>query len=373
MLYKLTNIISNFWRVVNKYTLIAIALLLGIGIILVASSGQVIASRIGVSALYFANKQLIYLPISIFIILFVSTLNERRIRNIGILGYSINIVFLILVLFYGNEIKGASRWLTIAGVSVQPSELVKPFLIITIAWCLSKSYHNNFPGIFISLILYLITVMLISLQPDFGMMMMISCIIGSQFFIAGMPFAWIVSAGAFIASMTLAAFTYLPHVAHRINSFLDGNKQNYQVSKSILAFEQGGLYGVGPGEGLIKQVLPDCHTDFIFAVAGEEFGSIACVVIASLFIFIVIYNLCRIQLETDRFKIYTVVGIITQFGLQACFNMCVALGLVPTKGMTLPLISYGGSSMIAISFSLGILLAFTQRKVYINKFKDNIW
>jgi cell division protein FtsW len=373
ILSKQAVFLRNFWRVVDKATLGAIALLLFTGIILVASSGQVIATRIGVSPLYFASKQLVYLPISILIMISIATLDDKKIQYLGLCGIIFNIILLILVKFYGQEVKGARRWLSLMGISMQPSELIKPFMIITVAWFMNKRQTTDFPGIICSIILYLVIISLLAIQPDFGMIIMISLILFCQFFVSGMPIILIISSIFLVMSLTTISYFAFPHVQNRIDSFLNSEKQNYQVNKSILAFEHGGLYGVGPGEGLVKQVLPDCHTDFIFAVAAEEFGGMSCIIIAAIFSFIIIYNLYKVARQSNHFKVYALAGIISQFGIQAMFNMGVALNLLPTKGITLPLVSYGGSSMIAISISLGVLLALTKRSIDTTKYKELLW
>ena len=272
--------------------------------------------------------------------------------------------------FYGYEVKGATRWIRIAGFSYQPSEFMKPFFAVVIGWILSLKYEEDFPSISLCLILYIIVAILLIVQPDFGMLILTTAVFATQLFIAGLPRIWIFI--AFIGSFggIMSAYILLPHVTSRINSFLDpvGN-ENYQAEKSILAFEHGGLYGRGPGEGSIKQYLPDSHTDFIFAVAGEEFGAIICVMIMLVFAFIVLRTLFRLVGEEDKFVQLASTGLITQFGLQATINMGVTLNLLPTKGMTLPFISYGGSSTLAIAITVGMLLGLTKRKTSLVRYK----
>jgi cell division protein FtsW len=204
------------------------------------------------------------------------------------------------------------------------------------------------------------------------MLVTISAVWGIQLFVAGMPFLWILISFITFISGIAGAYLLLPHVSKRINSFLDPeNNENYQVTKSLLAFENGGFYGRGPGEGTVKQVLPDSHTDFIFAVAGEEFGAVACLIIGGVFAFIVIRGLIRVMNESDRFVSFAVVGILAQFGIQSIINMGVTLNLLPTKGMTLPFVSYGGSSTLAVAITMGMLIGFTKRTADLKKFKLN--
>jgi cell division protein FtsW len=274
------------------------------------------------------------------------------------------------VKFYGYEVKGAVRWMRIAGFSYQPSEFMKPCFAVVTGWILSLKYHGDFPSFKICALLYFIVAILLISQPDFGMLVLTTAVFAVQLFVSGLPIAWIFI--SIISGMfgVISAYFLLPHVATRINNFLDpANNENYQVAKSILAFEQGGLYGKGPGEGDVKQHLPDSHTDFIFAVAGEEFGAIICVILILVFAFIVIRTLIKLNNENDKFVQLAAVGIITQFGLQATINIGVTLNLLPTKGMTLPFISYGVSSPLAISLALGMLLGLTKRKTSLVKYK----
>jgi cell division protein FtsW len=218
--------------------------------------------------------------------------------------------------------------------------------------------------------LYLLVAALIIIQPDFGMLVMITGAFGIQLFVAGMPLFWILLAMITSGFGVIGAYFWLPHVTRRINNFLDPeSSENYQVTKSIMAFEHGGMYGRGPGEGTVKQVLPDSHTDFIFAVAGEEFGAIICLIVVCIFAYIVIRSTIKIINEEDKFTQLATTGIISQFALQTIINMGVTLNLLPTKGMTLPFISYGGCSTLAISIAIGMLLGFSRQKTSLSKYK----
>ena len=249
---------------------------------------------------------------------------------------------------------------------------MKPFFIVVTGWILSLGYGDDFPSFRISIVLYTIVAFLLIIQPDFGMLVLVTAVFGTQLFVAGLQMMWIISSVLIGGVGIVSAYFLLPHVNLRINSFLNpSNSENYQISKSILAFEHGGLYGKGPGEGSIKQHIPDSHTDFIFAVAGEEFGAIICIMIICIFAFIVIKTLLRISDENDKFVQLASVGIITQFGLQATINVCVTLNLLPTKGMTLPFISYGGSSTLAIAMAIGMLLGLTKKTTSLVKYKKH--
>jgi cell division protein FtsW len=367
------NFVTRWWRGVDQATIIALTILFSISLMLVTTASPAVALRIGLESAYFTTRQAAYLLLASIIIILLSTLNKTWIKRAAIIGFTINLALLVLVKFYGYEVKGAKRWISIYGFSMQPSEFIKPFFSVITAWILSlKAQEHEFPGFSIALFLYLIIAVLVIIQPDLGMLVTISAVWGIQLFVAGMPFLWIlISFMSFVFGIA-GAYFFLPHVTKRINSFLDPeNNENYQVTKSLLAFENGGFYGRGPGEGTVKQVLPDSHTDFIFAVAGEEFGAVACLLIGGIFAFIVIRGLLRIINETDRFVSFAVVGILAQFGIQSIINMGVTLNLLPTKGMTLPFVSYGGSSTIAIAIAMGMLIAFTKRTANLRKFQLN--
>ena len=364
------NFIKNWWRGIDQQTITALAILIGFSLMLVTTTSSAVAEKIGLTDNYFSSRQVLHLLVASAFVLIFSSLEKKWIKRLGILGFLFSIVMLILVKFYGYEVKGATRWIRIAGFSYQPSEFIKPFFAIVTGWILSLGYEENFPSFRACIVLYGIVASLLIIQPDFGMLVLITAVFGTQLFVAGLPIIWLFLAviGGFFG--TISAYFFLPHVTSRINSFLDPeNSENYQVVKSILAFERGGLYGRGPGEGAIKQHLPDSHTDFIFAVAGEEFGAIICIMLISVFAFIVLRTLIHLNSENDKFVQLASVGIITQFGLQATINMGVTLNLLPTKGMTLPFISYGGSSTLAIALAVGMLLGLTKRKTSLVKYK----
>lgn len=367
------NFFWRWWRAVDQQTVIALGILFGFSLMLVTTASPAVAARIGLDESYFATRQIFYLSIATLIILVLSCFDKKWIRRIAIIGFTSSFILLLLVKLYGYEVKGAKRWINLAGLSIQPSEFIKPFFAVVAGWILSLKQYPDFPGFTISAVLYALVAAVLITQPDFGMLIMITSVWGMQLFVAGMPILWIMLAGVFSLIGVTAAYTLLPHVAQRINSFLDpASNENYQVSKSLMAFENGGFYGRGPGEGTVKQVLPDSHTDFIFAVAGEEFGAIVCLIIAAIFAFIVIRGLLKILKEEDQYVLLAVTGLLSQFGLQAMINMGVTLNLLPTKGMTLPFISYGGSSTLAIAMGIGMLLAFTKRQTNTTRYKMKV-
>ncbi|MDG1436944.1 MAG: putative peptidoglycan glycosyltransferase FtsW [Rickettsiaceae bacterium] len=365
------NFIKNWWRNVDQQTIIALSILILFSLMLVTTTSPAVAEKIGLVDNYFSSRQAIYLTIASFFVFMFSSLDIKWIKRLAILGFLINLAVLVLVKFYGYEVKGATRWIRIAGFSYQPSEFIKPFFSVVTGWILSLRYNEDFPSFTVCGGLYIVVATLLIIQPDFGMLVLVTAVFSLQLFVAGLPFIWIILAIILGLLGTIFAYLLLPHVATRINSFLDpAGNEAYQVTKSILAFEHGGLYGRGPGEGSIKQYLPDSHTDFIFAVAGEEFGAIICLILICIFAFIVLRTLLILKDENNKFIQLATIGLIAQFGLQATINMGVTLNLLPTKGMTLPFISYGGSSTLAISLTIGMVLGLTKRKTSLTKYKQ---
>jgi cell division protein FtsW len=364
------NFIKKWWRSIDQRIIIALSILFAFSLMLVTTSGPAVANRIGLEENYFSSRQAFYLTAASFLIIFFSILDKKWLKRIAIAGFIGSVILLIALRFFGYEVKGAIRWINLFGFSMQPSEFTKPFFAVVSGWILSLKFEDHsFPSFSICCILYAVVASLLIIQPDFGMLVMITAVLGVQFFISGMPLIWIFLVLLLGSFGVMGAYLYLPHVTKRINNFLDPDStENYQVSKSIAAFEHGGLYGKGPCEGAVKQILPDSHTDFIFAVAGEEFGAIICFFVIMIFAYIVIRSLIRVLNEEDKFVQIASIGIISQFGLQSIINIGVTLNLLPTKGMTLPFISYGGCSTFAVAIAVGILLGFTKEKPHITKY-----
>jgi cell division protein FtsW len=364
------NFIKLWWRTIDHKIIIILFIMFSFSMMLVTTASISVANRIGLDENYFIKRQIIYLIMSIFIIFTISLFNKKWIKRFSIVGFLLSFSLLVLVKFIGYEIKGSVRWMSIFGISIQPSEFIKPFFATMIGWILSLSTKEIIPNIIICSILYLIISFLLITQPDIGMLITITVIFCLQLFVAGIPIFLIIILSVILFGGLFLSYLHIPHVTQRINNFLDpAQNENYQITKSIKAFENGGLYGTGPGEGSIKHVLPDSHTDFIFAVAGEEFGALTCIIIIVLFLFIIIKIFIKLTKEDDKFVQLSVTGIIAQLGFQSFINIGVTLNLLPTKGMTLPFISYGGSSTIAISIAMGIVLGLTKRKTLLNKYK----
>jgi len=359
-----TSVLSRWWWTVDRWILAAIAALIGIGAILTLAAAPPAASRIGLDAFHFVRLQLVFLPVALLLIVTISLLSPRAIRRLAMLLLLAAMVATALTLVAGAEVNGARRWLSLAGLSMQPSELLKPAFAAIAAWLFSlQRLKEGFPGNAIATALGVIVVGMVVMQPDLGMAAVLFAIWFAEFFVAGLPIVWVVGFAIAGAGGLVAAYHVFPHVANRIDSFLDpASGDSYQVSTALEAFSRGGLVGRGPGEGTVKAALPDAHSDFIFAVAGEEFGLVACLVILGLYAFVVLRGFSRMYDQSDLFVLLTTVGLLAGFGLQAMINMASTLHLIPTKGMTLPFISYGGSSLLALALGMGMVLALTRRR-----------
>jgi len=370
-----TSFLGKWWWSIDRYSVICIFLMLTLSAVLIMASSPSVAVRIGFESFYFIERQMVFIAMAFVVIFVISLLTPSIIRRLAVTGFAGCYVLLIAVFFIGTEVKGAKRWIALDGFSLQPSEFIKTFLVVMVAGLLAKNYERPLLQKFrIPFALYVMVCFALILEPDFGMTVGITLVFASQLFIAGLPFLWIAAMAALGIIGGIGAYFFLPHVTQRINNFLDpASGDNYQISKSLQAFSSGGLYGRGPGEGVVKHSLPDAHTDFIFAVAGEELGMITCVAIILLFAFVVIRGLARLAREEDVFVTYAVSGLLIQFGMQAIINMSSTMSLIPTKGMTLPLISYGGSSMLSVALSLGVILALTRRRYGGKDLKPGRW
>lgn len=363
-----TSILGRWWWTVDRWSLGAIAILMGIGILLSFAASPPVADRLNLGGFYFVKRHVIMTVPTLFILISTSLMSPRQIRRLASFVYFIGLVLMILTITHGMEIKGARRWMNLGSFSIQASEFVKPAFSVLVAWMLAERYRNpHFPGMVICCSLLGLFAILLMMQPDLGMTVVTTVAWIGQLFIAGMPLFWM----GFVAVMgvlgLISAYFFFPHVARRIDQFLDpsmGDPKHdlYQVHQSLEAFMNGGLWGRGPGEGTVKKYIPDGHADFVFAVAGEEFGLILCTVVVGLFAFIVVRSFLRIMHESSLFIILAVCGLIIQFGSQALVNMSSTLHIIPTKGMTMPFISYGGSSLLALAMSMGMVLALTRRR-----------
>jgi cell division protein FtsW len=356
--------LGKWWWTVDRFTLLAFVALIGIGITLTLAAGPATAHRKGLESFFFVQRQLVFLAPALIALVGLSILSVTQVRRLAILGFAAAFIATVATLFIGTDVNGATRWIRFAGLSLQPSEFLKPTFVVVTAWLISSGRRGNgsFSGVLASAVLCLGIVGFLAMQPDIGMSLVVSCVWAAQYFIAGMPLALVAGMVAIGAGGLYAAYHLLSHVQQRFDRFLDPSVENYQVDRAMEAFQAGGLTGAGPGQGEVKYLLPDGHTDFIFAVAAEEFGAIACVIGIMLFAVIVVRGLLRMRREQDLFVVLCCAGFLAMFGLQAAVNIGVNLNLLPTKGMTLPFISYGGSSLIALSIAAGFLLALMRRQ-----------
>ncbi len=355
--------VSTWWWTVDRWFLAAFLSLMGLGIVLSFAASPAVALRIGLDPFHFATRQIVFTIPALVVMLAVSFLESRYIRRLALVLLGIMLVLMVAVLYVGVEVKGARRWVSLAGLSIQPSEFLKPAFVIVCAWLFAEHRRQpDIPGNLFAMILLAVVISLLVAQPDFGQTMLVLGTWGVMFFMAGLPWVWIILLGATGMAGVFAAYEVFPHVAARIDKFMTGEGDTFQVDMGREALINGGWFGVGPGEGTIKRVIPDSHADFVFAVAGEEYGLILCFFIMLIFAFIVLRGLNTALKEHDDFTRYAIGGLVTVFGLQSIINMCVNLQLMPAKGMTLPFISYGGSSQIAIAISMGMVLALTRKK-----------
>jgi cell division protein FtsW len=357
------SMLGRWWWSVDRWTLGAIGVLIGFGYIMMLAASPAVAERIGTSRETFIFKQVAFLALAGLIVVVVSLLSPRDIKRLAIAGCLIALALTAATMVMGVEIKGARRWISLPGMTVQPSEFLKPCFAVVTAWLLSEGKKSpRFPGMIIAFAIFALILMLLKSQPDIGMLTVVTVVFLAQLYINGLPLVLVGVALGMMGGGAVMAYTLFPHVRSRVTRFWDGTGDNYQVNTALEAFGNGGLMGRGPGEGHVKDILPDAHADFVFAVAGEEFGMLICVVILAVFAFIVLRGLLRLLREQDLFVVLSCTGLVTGFGLQAFVNMASTLRLIPTKGMTLPFISYGGSSAIAIALGMGMLLALTRRR-----------
>jgi cell division protein FtsW len=355
---------AAWWWTVDRLTLAAlVAIMLG-GIVLSLAASPPVAARLGFDAFYFVHRHVFYLVPALGVMLATSFLPPRQIRRLALIVFIVSFALVVATLFIGAEVKGARRWIVLAGITIQPSEFLKPSFVILIAWLFAESARkSDVPATTFSLLLLLGVVGGLVLQPDFGQTMLIGLVWGALFFMAGMRLIWVVGLGGTALLGLVGAYATIPHVARRIKRFLDpASGDTFQVDTAVESFLRGGWFGRGPGEGTVKRILPDSHADFVFAVAAEEFGIVLCLVLVALFAFVVLRALAKAMRNDDPFVRFATAGLAVLFGAQSAINMAVNLALIPAKGMTLPFISYGGSSMISLAYGMGMLLALTRER-----------
>lgn len=359
------NSLYKWWLSIDKTVLFLIILLMVMGNIFTTIASPIVASRIGAISNRFIVRNAIFSILGVMIIVASSALNEKQIKLGSILGYFAMILLMVAVLVFGSVNKGAKRWIYIFGFSLQPSEIIKPFFVIFTSYILTEFKKDENQHIIMALILYVFLSFLLVLQPDIGMLILISMVFFLELYLIMVPIKYFAILGAILSVGLIILYLLFPHFHDRINIFYRGmfmgGAKSYQVQKSLSAFANGGMLGKGPLEGSIKNSIPDAHTDFIFPVIGEEFGAVVCIFIIFVYFYIAIRNILKTIDGINNFRYLSITSLSFLFLLQSVINIGVTLNLLPTKGMTLPLISYGGSSMFGISITLGFILALSKR------------
>lgn len=359
------SVLAEWWWTVDRFLLAGIIGLALTGLVFSMAASPSIAVRLGLDEFYFVKRQFVFLSVGLCLMIGMSLLNQRQLRRVALLVLIGGFVAMIWTLFNGMEIKGARRWLDIAGFSLQPSEFIKPFFVLLSGWLFAEAMRSpSVPGVLIAIILLFVFVSLLLLQPDVGQALLASAVWGGMFFMTGVSILWVVAFCLLVLSGLTAAYFLVPHVTARIDRFLDPSSgDSYQIDKALEAIKRGGWFGRGPGEGQVKRVLPDSHTDFIFAVTAEEFGIVICLALLTMFSCIVLRILFLALQSRDPFIRFATAGLAIMFGLQAFINMGVNLALLPTKGMTLPFVSSGGSSLLSTCLAMGMVLGMTRRRI----------
>jgi cell division protein FtsW len=355
---------AAWWWTVDRSLLTALLTLMLAGVVLSLAASPPVASRLGLDPFYFVSRHVLYLIPALTVLLATSFLSPRSIRRLALIVFVLSLLLIAATLHFGAEVKGARRWIVVLGINVQPSEFLKPSFVILIAWLFGESAGRpEMPANTTALALLLITIVGLVLQPDFGQTMLVTLVWSALFFLAGMRLIWVVGLGGAAVTGLMAAYMFVPYVARRIERFRDPSSgDSFNIDQALESFQRGGWFGRGPGEGTVKRILPESHTDFVFAVAAEEFGIILCLLLVALFAFIVLRGLRAAMRTEDPSTRFAAAGLAILFGLQAAVNMAVNLHLMPAKGMTLPFLSYGGSSMISLAYGMGMLLALTRER-----------
>ncbi|SIT75249.1 cell division protein FtsW [Yoonia rosea] len=358
-------VLPRWWRTIDKWTMSCILILFGIGLLLGLASSPPLADRNGLEPFHYVTRQAIFGGMAMIVMFIVSMMSPTLVRRLAVLGFLCAFVALAFLPVFGTDFgKGATRWYSLGFASVQPSEFLKPGFVVMAAWLLAASQQlGGPPGKAYSFVLTIMIVLMLALQPDFGQAALILFAWGVMYFVAGASMFFLIILAGLVVFGGTVAYSYSEHFARRIDGFLSPDLDpNTQLGYATNAIREGGFFGVGVGEGQVKWSLPDAHTDFIIAVAAEEYGLICVLVIIALYAVIVVRSLLRLMKERDVFIRLAGTGLVCIFGVQAMINMGVAVRLLPAKGMTLPFVSYGGSSLIAGGIAVGMLLAFTRSR-----------
>jgi len=358
------GLLAQWWFTIDRALMTAVLLLMAMGVLIAMAASPPVAERIGLESFHFVKNQLLYLVLAVPVFIGASFLSPAQARRSAFVILAGSLALMVAALYWGPEVKGAHRWINIGSFNLQPSELVKPAFVVIAAWFLAEhSRRPEMPGHILSFALLALLLGLLVAQPDFGQTALVVLTFGAMLLVYGISWTAISGLAGVVAAASAAAYLTVPHVASRIDRFFNPEKgDTFQVDAAIQAFRNGGLMGTGPGGGEAKRIIPDAHSDFTFAVVGEEFGLIACLALMLLFAFIVLRVLARAKTEPDPYPALAMTGLVMVFGFQALINMAVNVSLLPAKGMTLPFISYGGSSLIGMALAMGLMLAFARRR-----------
>ena len=354
-----------WWWTVDRWMLGVIALLIFVGVLMSFAASPAAAARMSLGdPFHFAVRQCVFAAAAAFVLISMSMMDVRQVRRAAFFVWLAAIALMIALPFIGHSAKGATRWLEVGGFTLQPSEFMKPALMILVAWMFAEGQKGQgVPGVSIAFGFYLVSVALLLIQPDVGQTVLITVAFGAAFWMAGVPLSWVMLLGAVAVAGLSSTYFMFPHVASRVDRFLSPDKADtHQVDRAAEAISAGGFFGRGPGEGVMKRHVPDLHTDFIYSVGAEEYGLIFSLLLIALFAFVVVRGLYRAMKLSDPFEQVAAAGLFVLVGQQAFINVAVNLNMIPTKGMTLPFISYGGSSMLAMGLTLGMALALTRRR-----------
>ena len=358
-------VLPKWWRTIDKWSFSCVLILFGVGILLGLAASPPLAEKNGFHPFYYVEKQAVFGALALSAMMLTSMMSPALVRRLAVLGFLAAFAALVLLPVFGTDFgKGAVRWYSLGFASLQPSEFLKPGFVVVAAWMMAANQDiNGPPGLSWSFVLVLVIVAFLAMQPDFGQACLVLFGWGVMYFVAGAPILLMLGMAVSVVAVGTFAYSNSEHFARRIDGFLSPDVDpNTQLGFASNAIREGGFFGVGVGEGQVKWFLPDAHTDFIIAVAAEEYGLVLVLCIIALFACIVVRSLLRLMRERDPFIRLAGTGLVAIFGVQAMINMGVAVRLLPAKGMTLPFVSYGGSSLIAGGIAVGMLLAFTRTR-----------
>ncbi len=356
--------LAEWWWSIDRELLGALIMLLAVGMVLSFGASPAVAERIGLDEWHFVIRHALFCLLAIPVMLATSLLNQRQARFVALATLVVMTILLWATLHFGTEVKGARRWISIAGWTIQPTEFVKPAFAVIGAWLFSEfMIHRNVPGRAIATIIMGLLVGALLLQPDLGQTALVMATWAVLLFFSGISWWVIVGLGGAAGGLLVGGYAFFPHFARRIDSFInpeDGN--TYQVDRALQSLMEGGWFGRGPGESVANRLIPDAHADFVFSAAAGEFGIVFCMGLVGLIGFIAIRAMLAAQRQSSLFARLAASTLAAQFAMQSGINLAVNLNLMPAKGMTLPFVSYGGTSMIAVAFGMGLMLALTRTK-----------